>query len=68
MYAVVRVGSKLDKALLSGEMKSVSPLFDTQSAAEAQKKKSKKPWLFRVAKIRGSVTAVYSGCYLKGER
>ena len=52
MYAVVRIGSKIDKTLLSGEKKSTSPLFSKLDIAEAERKKSKKPELYRIAEIQ----------------
>jgi len=52
MYAVVRIGSKTDKTLLSGEKKSTSPLFSKLDIAEAERLKSKKPELYRIAEIQ----------------
>ena len=52
MYAVVRIGSKIDKALLAGEKKSTTPLFSKLEIAEAERNKSKRPELYRIAQIQ----------------
>ncbi|MCP3670497.1 MAG: hypothetical protein GY814_08690 [Gammaproteobacteria bacterium] len=51
-YAIVRIGSKLDKALLSGENKSVSPVFTSFDIAETKRIESTRPELFRIVEIQ----------------
>ena len=53
MYAVVRIGSKIDNDLLSGRKKSTSPLYSTCNIADKKRLDSTKPELFRVAEIVG---------------
>ncbi len=51
-YALVRIGSKLDKALLSGEKKLASPVFTSFDLAETKRTESTRPELFRVVAIQ----------------
>ncbi len=51
-YAIIRIGSKLDKALLSGENTSVSPVFTSFGMAETKRTESTRPELFRIVEIQ----------------
>jgi len=50
-YAVIRVGSRLDAALLKGCKKQASPLYSTFDRADTARCRSAQPALYRIAEI-----------------